>query len=232
MPNGVYLISPDGNELTEMKQAGYLSELELQMLIASHPRLLGCCTSDEDEAPRRLLLVKQEMGVPAAAEVADRWSMDHLYIDGGCIPTLIEVKRSTDARIRREVVGQMLDYAANAVVYWGANQLKERFELQWGARAEEQLDAFLDGLELSADEFWYRVNENLQARKIRLVFVADELPPELKRIIEFLNEEMKEAEVLGVELAALHRQPPKSHCTIRDRSHQQGGGCQGNKKIP
>ena len=28
-------------------------------------------------------------------------------------PTLVEVKRSSDTRIRREVVGQMLDYAAN-----------------------------------------------------------------------------------------------------------------------
>ena len=30
-------------------------------------------------------------------------------------PTLVEVKRSTDTRIRREVVGQMLDYAAHGV---------------------------------------------------------------------------------------------------------------------
>jgi hypothetical protein len=34
------------------------------------------------------------------------------------VPTLVEVKRSDDTRIRREVVGQMLDYAANGVVYW------------------------------------------------------------------------------------------------------------------
>jgi hypothetical protein len=32
------------------------------------------------------------------------------------VPTLLEVKRSSDTRIRREVVGQMLDYAANGVV--------------------------------------------------------------------------------------------------------------------
>ena len=32
------------------------------------------------------------------------------------MPTLVEVKRSSDTRIRREVVGQMLHYAANAVV--------------------------------------------------------------------------------------------------------------------
>jgi hypothetical protein len=33
-----------------------------------------------------------------------------------------------------------------------------------------------------------------------LIFVADEIPPELRRIIEFLNEQMRPAEVLGVEV--------------------------------
>ena len=44
------------------------------------------------------------------------------------IPTLVEVKRSTDTRLRREVVGQMLDYAANAVVYWPVERLEAEFE--------------------------------------------------------------------------------------------------------
>jgi hypothetical protein len=38
-------------------------------------------------------------------------------LDQDAIPAIVEVKRSTDTRIRREVVGQMLDYAANSVVY-------------------------------------------------------------------------------------------------------------------
>jgi hypothetical protein len=40
----------------------------------------------------------------------------------------------------------------------------------------------------------------LKAGRIRMLFVADALPPELVRIIEFLNEQMSPAEVLGVEL--------------------------------
>ena len=50
------------------------------------------------------------------------------------------------------------------------------------------------------DEFWGTVKTNLQACKIRLVFVADVIPPELRRIIEFLNENMDPPEVLGVEV--------------------------------
>ena len=34
--------------------------------------------------------------------------------------------------------------------------------------------------------------------RLRLIFVADEIPAELRRVIEFLNEQMRPAEVLGV----------------------------------
>jgi hypothetical protein len=40
----------------------------------------------------------------------------------------------------------------------------------------------------------------LKAGRVRLVFVADEIPPELKRVIEFLNEQMNPAEVFGIEV--------------------------------
>ena len=33
-----------------------------------------------------------------------------------------------------------------------------------------------------------------------MIFVADSIPPELRRIVEFLNVQMKPAEVLGVEV--------------------------------
>jgi hypothetical protein len=41
---------------------------------------------------------------------------------------------------------------------------------------------------------------NLQAGKIRLVFVADKIPSELQRIVEFLNVQMDPAEVLALEV--------------------------------
>jgi hypothetical protein len=64
------------------------------------------------------LLVRREAGVPEAEGAADRWFLDHVFLDGEGVPTLVEVKRSTDTRIRREVVGQMLDYAANILAHW------------------------------------------------------------------------------------------------------------------
>jgi hypothetical protein len=58
----------------------------------------------------------------------------------------------------------------------------------------------LAGQEDSAEAFWARVKTNLQAGRVRMVFVADRIPPELQRIVEFLNEQMDPAEVLAVEL--------------------------------
>jgi hypothetical protein len=75
----------------------------------SVPSAIGGNQIDAKE-PKRFLLIEQECGVPAREAGADRWSIDHLFIDQDAIPTIVEVKRSSDTRIRREVVGQMLDY--------------------------------------------------------------------------------------------------------------------------
>jgi hypothetical protein len=49
-------------------------------------------------------------------------------------------------------------------------------------------------------EFWQRVKSNLQTKKLRLLFVADVIPLELRRIVEFLNDQMDDVEVLAIEL--------------------------------
>ncbi|MEB2673396.1 hypothetical protein [Bradyrhizobium japonicum] len=49
-------------------------------------------------------------------------------------------------------------------------------------------------------EFWEQVRTNLKATNIRLLFVADAIPIELRRVVAFLNEQMDAVEVLAVEL--------------------------------
>ena len=58
----------------------------------------------------------------------------------------------------------------------------------------------LAGGEVDRESFWQRVKSNLQAGRVRMIFVADRIPPELQRIVEFLNGQMDPAEVLAVEL--------------------------------
>jgi hypothetical protein len=50
-------------------------------------------------------------------------------------------------------------------------------------------------------EFWSEVQTRTAAGMLRLLFVADQLPESLLRIISYLNAQMGETEVLGVEVA-------------------------------
>ena len=197
MSGGIYLIQDDG-DLLEMKEETYGSEDMLQALLAKYPNLLAGDQMDTD-SPRRWLLVKREAEVPS--EDSDwQWSVDHLFIDQDGIPTLVEVKRSSDTRIRRECVGQMLDYAANAVVHWSLENIVAKFEARCEKEGIDPHEAVKSALEVDPDMFWEHVKTNLQAGKVRMVFVADEIPKELRRIVEFLNEQMDPAEVLAVEV--------------------------------
>jgi len=194
---GIFLIQPNG-DLVEMNEEPYNSEDLLQSLLAKYPSLLAGNQIDP-KAPRKWLFIEREASVPDTDGRSGRWSADHLFLDQDAIPTIVEVKRSTDNRIRREVVGQMLDYAANAVVYWPVDRLRERFAKTHGESAEERLSEFLDD-QMEPQEFWQLANKNLQDRNVRLLFVADKIPPELQRIVEFLNEQMNRTEVLAIEI--------------------------------
>jgi hypothetical protein len=194
---GIYLVQGDG-DLVEMTERDYASEARLQELLARYPNLLAGNQIDGDE-PRRWVLVARELSLAAEEGGIGRWSVDHLFLDQDAIPTIVEVKRSTDTRVRREVVGQMLDYAANAVVYWPLEALRARFE-ESRDDPEQELADFMDDLSADPEEFWRKVKTNLQAGKVRLVFVADEIPVELRRVVEFMNGQMDPAEVLAVEI--------------------------------
>ena len=97
----------------------------------------------------------------------------------------------------------MLEYAVNGTAYWQVGTLRtwfEEAELASGRDPEAVLSDFLSGARLDTAAFWDRVGENLQAARVRCVFVADEIPPTLRRLVEFMNEHLDTIEVLAVEL--------------------------------
>jgi hypothetical protein len=188
-----------------MVESPYEAEDLLQELLENYPQLLSGDQPDANNSTR-WLLVARELGIPDDIGAADRWSLDHLFLDQDGVPTLVEVKRSSDTRIRREVVGQMLDYAANAVVFWPPDQLRARFESRCETQGKDPQSEVCKhvrdeaGSSESVERFWEQVRTNLQAKKIRLIFVADQIPGELRRIVEFLNSQMSSAEVLAIEV--------------------------------
>jgi len=187
--------------LVSLAAAPYEAEAVLQQLLERHPQLLAGHQMDRAD-PRRFVLVCRETPVADHEGGGGRWSLDHLFVDQDAIPTLVEVKRSADTRIRREVVGQMLDYAANGVRYWGEGVLEQLFERTCAENGNDP-GAVLEqviGPDADAEEFWARAERNLRGGALRLVFVADVIPAELAAVIEFLNTRMHDTDVYGVEV--------------------------------
>src|SRR4029079_1699740 len=121
----MFVINDATGELSPLEESPYGSESELQELIARYPQILN---GGDGNGGRCDALVRREHGIADSAGVGDRWSVDHVFVDQDSVPTFVEVKRATDTRIRREVVGQMLDYAANAVEYFAEGRLRASLE--------------------------------------------------------------------------------------------------------
>lgn len=192
----------DGGGLVELRETLFARELDLQDFLTRHPALLAGDQMNPVD-PRRFMLVTAEAGIAIGEGGSDYFSLDHLFIDQEGIPTLVEVKRSTDTRLRREVIGQMLEYAANACAYWDAARLRSVFERRCeksGVRAEDELAKLLLTQDVDVDELWLKVGQNLKQERLRLVFLADKFAPETQRIIEFLNRQVQISEVYAVEV--------------------------------
>ena len=192
-----------GGALEPMEEAPFSTEDQLQELIADHPELLdGKQIRPAD--PRRWLLVTREKGIAENIDSGARWALDHLLVDQDAMPTLVEVKRGRNPEIRRAVVGQMLEYAAHAAQSWTAPELRRAFEESTSAPDDELAQLLQEDEPLDADGFWQRVATNLAASRLRLLFVADEIPDPLKRVVEFPNGQMPDLEVLAVEIKQFH----------------------------
>jgi hypothetical protein len=196
----IYFVGNKEKSLDVMNQTPFEREDILQELLAYYPDLIPGDQIDP-ENPRRWLLVSREMGIPGEEKGSTVWSLDHLFIDQDGIPTFVECKRATDTRVRREVVAQMLDYAANGIAYWTIEQIKESAEQlasKNGEKLEDRVRQLISQYENpDVDQFWSAVENNLRQSRVRLIFIADSAPKELRRLV---NEQMINVEVLAVEI--------------------------------
>lgn len=175
---------------------GKTLEDALQTLLQRHPEVIpGKQIDASDSDPPKFVLLRREMPIGS-------WSLDHLFVDQKAVLTLVETKLIQNPEARREVIGQAIEYAANAANLWSNGVARQKATDFWSAQ-EKSLDEFLAkefGEDLDIDAFWNSVEDDLKRGKIRLMIAADELRPEVRRMIEYLNEEMRNAEVLGLEL--------------------------------
>ena len=162
-----YVIEEDGRTKPMTVIRCTDEEQELQLILENNPDLIpGDQINPAD--PRRWLSVKREMPVPDPNTGVSRWSIDFFFVDQDAMPTFIECKRFNDTRSRREVVGQMFEYAANGHHYWTKEELREYAEEtanQNGISLNEEIQRLQPEDTDTVDVFFQRLQDNLRERK-------------------------------------------------------------------
>jgi hypothetical protein len=199
--SNVYVMEEDGTSAAMSRLRCRCEDRELQQLLENNHKLLpGDQMNPED--PRRWLLIKREIPVPDPCTGCDRWSIDFLFGDQDGVPTFVECKRFADTRSRREVVGQMIEYAANGHHDWDREYLQSLADETASGRGttlEALIAEFESPASGSIEEYFARMENNLREGQLRIVFFMDESPGELRSITEFLNRQMERSEILLVE---------------------------------
>lgn len=181
---------------------GKTLEEALQMLIERQPNVLsGRQLEPGSDDPPTFALLRREMPV-------GDWSVDHLLVDQRAVPTLVETKLVQNRESRRDVIGQILEYAANAEQSWGNGRLRQLSAEYWqkaGKNVDDVVRAAFGDIDTEA--FWVQIEANLGQGRLRLVIAADELRPEVRRVIEFLNQQFRTLQVFGLEIRCFADQP-------------------------
>lgn len=197
----VYTVGESGKvrALDEVKSTN--EEKDLQKLLSDNPELLVGDQIDPD-APRRWLQIKSEMPVSDPTTGTDRWSIDLLFVDQDAVLTMVECKRCDDTRSRREVIAQVLEYAANAHIGWSPDLLRRhaaKTAVDAGSTLEKAIARLAPSEEVGATDLFEAALTNLRNRVCRIVLFLDRAPTELKSLVEFLNAECATIEILLVE---------------------------------
>lgn len=170
------LVRAEGESWREPSQAGYLSEADMQEMLAEQPSLIP------GVGHQALAAREFYTGVgPSDVVVVD--------LDGTI--TLVECKLASNVEIRRKIVGQVLDYAARM---W--RMPLTDFEARW-----KQCSAGVGVLDRLEEEAASALAPGLQDGAFRLVLAVDVINEDLRQIVEFLNAHTNDqVTVLALEL--------------------------------
>ena len=111
--------------------------------------------------------------------------LDVVVIDADGQITLVECKLASNAQIRREIVGQVLDYASSL---WRMSF--EELDSRWRQRHPHNCGIIesLGAQDEEASAIEAALTENLRLGRFNLVLAVDQINDGLRRIVEFLND--------------------------------------------
>ena len=168
----------DGTSWHLLVPTGFPNEATLHDLVEQAPHLLPLAGSP------RLIVIGREV------QLGNGYA-DLIAIEPAGRLAVIEIKLARNAEARRAVIGQVLAYAA---YLWGMDQrtleedvlskhLRKRGydSLAQAVASNDQVGSF------DAEEFAAGISESLKLGRFRLVFVLDDAPEELIRLVSYLE---------------------------------------------
>jgi hypothetical protein len=158
----------------------YDLEVVLQKNINNLPQLIPL--EEAMDEPVELLPIGMEVS-------AGSGSIDLLLLGSDAVVTIVETKLAKNPESRREVVGQVLEYAAYAAD-WSLEDVRRIANGYLAGRFDEVLGEFL-GSELEdtsgTDEYLGRLAQNLKDGHLRLIVASDRLLETARKTITFVN---------------------------------------------
>jgi hypothetical protein len=203
------ILIQDEHGVRELEE-GYATEEELQTFLRDHAELIPVDEIELGTPP--LLCIGWEVSVASGSE-------DLLYVDETGLLTIVETKLRKNPEARRAVVGQVLEYAADAAAWQPADiearagrflASEECPEEYRGLTFERAVRAFLQRTNSAAAEtfsyagFLNQTRANLEKGHIRLIIAIDEPPASLLRTVEFVNRFSERFELYLIQLKRFH----------------------------
>jgi hypothetical protein len=184
------LIVEDGKAKL-IKRKKYTDERTLQELLEEYPQLISLHDIEDDPLP--LYPIGWEVGVPPGA-------IDIMYCDSSGLITIVETKLAKNPQVRREVIGQVLEYASYVHdmnfedIEYTVEQYLKRSDRKFKTKARTLIDYFNDAIshneddkEKAFDAFKENVSKNLSDARIRLIVAVDEINDPLRNTVTFVN---------------------------------------------
>jgi hypothetical protein len=157
---------------------GTVSEAEIQALVQHHPSCLPISEIDPlfaDPVP-----ICTELNTPAGP-------IDNLMVTPSGLPVLVECKLWRNPEGRREVVGQILDYAKE-LTRWSSSDLQREVNRRTGSVGNSVLDRVrAAGHDVEEIGFNDALTLNLRRGRFLLIIVGDGIREGVEAIAEYLQ---------------------------------------------
>jgi len=178
------------NKWSSFSHGEFMEEASLQNLLFEDPSIIPI-EDLFDTSLGSIRLMLKEVGLP------DAGSIDLIGVDVKGNIYVIETKLAKNPEAKRQVIGQILEYAAHMhekEVDWLDNAVKK----QKGVGLSEYFEQLNDS-DWNKENFEQNIADNLASGTFKLFIVVDEMNSSLQKIINYMRNVLK-VEIYALEL--------------------------------